>query len=300
MRKTLYPLSVLLAGVLWGFSGLFVRFLTADGLTTFEVVFLRLTVTALVAVIFFLIFKRDAFKIKLKNLWCVIGCGCMGLLGVSLCYFTTINMSSLSTACILMYTAPIFVTLASCLFFKERLSLKKIICLIVTFMGCVLCSYEQGGKALSFPVLLVGLGSGVCYASYSIFSRFALNRGVNTPTILLYTFIFAAAGSFAFLPYEHFFAAAAGGNINVLATLGIAVLSTALAYLFYTLGLKGVENGKAAILSCIEIVSAAVVGVIAFKEYPDLLQFSGIIMVIVAVVAMNLNFKKKDKKNDKA
>lgn len=298
MKKALYPISVLLAGVLWGFSGLFVRTLTAGGLQTFEVVFLRLTATAVSAVIFFLIFKRDAFKIELKNLWCVLGCGLMGLLGVSLCYFTTIDMSSLSTACILMYTAPIFVTVASCIFFKEKATLKKVICLAITFAGCVLCSYEKGGTSFSIPVLLVGLGSGICYASYSIFSRFAINRGVETPTILLYTFIFSALGSFAFLPYEHFFTAVANGNVNVLATIGISVISTALAYLFYTLGLKGVENGKAAILSCIEIVAAAVVGIIAFKEYPDLLQTFGIIMVISAVTAMNLNKKKKEEKND--
>ena len=72
---------------------------------------------------------------------------------------------SLSTAAILLYTAPTIVMLLSALFFKEKITPIKLAALVMAFAGCCLVSgLGQGENALSLGGLLFGLGSGVGYA----------------------------------------------------------------------------------------------------------------------------------------
>lgn len=294
MKKFFPPLCIFLAAVFWGLSGYFVRETGSYGFSTFEIVFLRLLLACLFALIFFLCFNRKVFKIKLKDLWCFLGTGAVGVFGTSLCYFLTMERASLSTACILMYVAPIVVITLSVILFKEKLTPIKIIGLITTLTGCVLCSYEVGGFKMTIPTFLIGVGSGVCYGLYSIFSRFALNKGYKTETILLYSFIFATIASAFFIPYDSFATNLQHLDKTWLLFLGLGLLSTAAPYAFYTLGLNNIENGKASIIACFEIVASILVGLIAYHEIPTTLKIIGIIIVFISVVALNITPRKKE------
>lgn len=293
IKKHIYPIFVFLAGCLWGTSGIFVRGFESSGISMPEIVFIRALFSAIAITVLMLIINRNALKIRLKDCWVFIGTGIVGILGTSFTYFTTIELSSMAFACVMMYTAPIFVAVFSRIFFKEKLTILKIMCLIITFVGCILCCYTDGGLSAPFEVVLLGLGSGLTYASYSIFSRFAINKNYSTETIVSYSFIFMFVGSLVFLPYQTFAENLVSGKIDFLNCLGVGIISTALPYIFYTLGLKGVENGKASIISCIEIVSATILGLIVFSEVPSALSIIGMITVIVGVVMMNI--KKEDK-----
>lgn len=258
LKEIFFPACVLLAGILWGTSGLFVRNLEANGVSMAEICFLHMTTAMLMLVLVFAIIKPTAFKIKIKDAWIFICSGVISILGTSFTYFTAIELSSMSFACIMMYTAPIFVAIFSRVLFKEKITLWKVVCLVVTFVGCVMCSYQEGGFSVDFGVIMVGLASGVTYASYSIFSRLAINKGYESETILCYSFIFASIGSAILVPYNEFSYNISNGNINLFIVLGLGLIVTAIPYLCYTVGLKQVETGRASIMACIEIVSATV------------------------------------------
>ena len=295
MKKFISPFLVFLAAVFWGLSGYFVRETGKFGFSTFEIVFIRLTIACIFALLFFAVFNRSVFKIKLKDLWCFIGSGAVGVFGTSLFYFLTMERASLGTACILMYTSPIVVITLSIILFKEKLTPIKLIGLITTFIGCILCSYETGGFEMTVPTFLIGLCSGICYGLYSIFSRFALNKGYKTETVLLYSFIFASLASMIFVPYESFISNVSLLDDTALYFIGLGLLSTVTPYTLYTLGLKNMENGKAAIIACFEIVASIFVGLIIYQEIPSLVKIIGIVIVFASVVALNLNdFKKKE------
>ena len=297
MKKYIYPLCVLLSAIFWGTSGCFVRILTSLNFSTYEVVFLRLLSALLILIIGFSIFNRKAFKISLKDLWCFIGTGVVGLLGTSICYFSTIKSASLSTACILMYTAPIFVIVFSSFLFKEKITLIKIISLVITFGGCILCSYTASGFSLTVPTFIIGIGSGLCYGSYSIFSRFAINRGYKAETILIYTFIFAFLGSTLFVPYSSLINNLTKTSSYILPLLGLGVIATAVPYWLYTIGLKKTENGRASIIACMEIVSALMVGLILYNEIPSIYNIIGIILVFIAVIISSVKLKNTKRKS---
>ena len=119
----------------------------------------------------------------------------MSLLLFSLCYFKAMDYMSLSNAAILLYTAPCFVILFSALLFKEKITARKLAAMLIAFTGCCLVSGIGAGSKISTTGILFGLGSGICYALFSIFSRFAINRGYSTFTINFYTCLLAGVVS---------------------------------------------------------------------------------------------------------
>ena len=70
---------ILLAGILWGCMGLFVRPLSQKGLNSWDIVFLRAVLTAVCMGIFLLIYDRRLFRIKLKDIWCFLGTGLLSI-----------------------------------------------------------------------------------------------------------------------------------------------------------------------------------------------------------------------------
>lgn len=290
--KKLALLLIFLAGCLWGVMGLFVRTLTAAGLTSFQIAGIRSVLTALMLIPVLLISDPSLFRIKLKDLWCFLGTGVLSITFFNCCYFFAINETSMSVAAILLYTAPIFVCVMSALFFKERLTKKKLIALCVCFVGCVLVTDVFFSEArISLIGFLTGLGSGLGYAFYSIFSRAAINRGYKTLTILFYTFLFSSVSLFFIVDLSPVFTMVADGSFPWVQALLQATVSTVIPYLVYTVGLKYTENSTASIIASAEPVVATLAGLIFFSEVPSLISAAGILLVLGSIIILNIKGK---------
>ena len=275
---------ILAAGALWGSMGLFVRNLNDAGLGSAEIAQLRCVVTALILFFFLLVRDRSLFRIRLRDLWCFVGTGILSIVFFNLCYFETIRRASLSVAAVLLYTAPAFVILMSALFFHEEITRRKILALILTLIGCVCVSgLLRGGAALTPAGFLTGIGAGVGYALYSIFSRFALERGYRSLTISFYTFLFAVLGTVPFVSMEKVAGALASGPSMTAFILLFGIVTTVFPYILYTKGLEGVENGRASILASVEPVVATILGIVIFSEALHMDEIAGILLVLGAI-----------------
>lgn len=187
---------VLLAGILWGFLGIFARVLGQYGLEAMQVVMVRSIIAAAVLFLLLLIRDRSQLRIRIRDLWCFLGTGICSIVFFNYCYFTAVSIMSLAAAAVLLYTAPVFVMILSAILFGEKITFRKWIAIACTFTGCLLVTGIVGSSArLSARGILVGLGAGVGYALYSIFSRYALNKGYSSFTITFYTFLIAAVVS---------------------------------------------------------------------------------------------------------
>ncbi len=278
-------LLILLAGILWGCIGLFVRPLNTMGLAAMDIVLIRAFGTCIIFALFLLFYDRKLFRIRLRHLWCFFGTGVCSIVFFNFCYFKAMTITLLSVAAILLYTAPVMVMLMSRIFFKEAFSGQKAVSLILTFTGCVLVTGLIGEQAaLSVPGIFIGLGAGFGYALYSIFSRFALERGYNSLTITFYTFLFAAVGSIPFVNAPEVFHIVTKDIGSILFSLAFSLISTVIPYWAYTVGLKYVENGKASILASIEPMVASVMGILFFKEPFTVSGAIGILLVWAGVI----------------
>lgn len=291
--KNKYAVSVILAGSLWGFMGFFRRTLDVMGVSAISCIAVRCSFAAVLFGVVLLVSDRSAFKIHLKDVWIFIGSGIVSLLIFGLCYFKAMDYMSLSAAAILLYTAPCFVILFSALLFKEKLTAQKLIAMVLAFAGCCLVSGIGGGGARITPVgLALGLTTGVCYALYSIFSRFALNRGYSSLTINFYSCLLAAVGATMIGGTEYLdIITQTAPNFGFAFATGL--VTCFLPYLLYTRGLEGLENGKASIMASVEPVVATVVGIAIYNEALTPMSAVGIILVLSAIVLLNIRLRKK-------
>lgn len=285
MRFGAYGL-IALAAALWGIISLFVKGLAAYGFTPLQIVALRTALSAAALFAYMLAADRRGLIISLADCRYFIGTGIGSILFFNWCYFYAMNIMSVAVAASLLYTAPAFVALLARLFLGEALTARKALAIAMTFFGCclvvgVLPAFT--GKVSAFG-LLAGLGAGFGYALYSIFGKFALRR-YSAATVTTYTFIFAALASLP--PSGLWTASALVGQWQVWGyALGLGLISTVLAYLFYTIGLTHVEPSRAAVTATLEPLVAAAVGATAFGEVLSGWQLAGMALVIGGVAAV--------------
>ena len=287
-KGALGPALILLAGCFWGSMGIFVRRLGAAGFSSIQIVAIRVTLAALVFCLLLLMKDRSGFRISRKDIPLFLGLGFGSILFFTVCYFTAISIMSLSTAAILLYTSPIWIMLMSVLFFRERLTGRKLLALALAFAGCVLVSGLSGG-GVTLPGLLIGLGSGLGYGLYSILGTVALRR-YSPYTVTAYTFLLAAVGSWLICrPGEMLGLFAAAEDLPALLLLCCltALVTAVIPFLSYTLGLRSVEASRAGILATVEPLVATLFGVLVFAEPLTLLSGLGIGLILAAVVLLN-------------
>ena len=287
--KKMAPVFVLSAGTLWGLMGIFVRKLGTFGFSPLQIACLRILFGAALFLVITGCYRRELLKIRFRDVGLFLGMGLLSLLLFTVCYFTTINLASLSVAAILLYTSPIWVMLLSALCFREKITGRKLLCAAMAFGGCVLVSGIGSAASLSPMVIATGLLSAVGYGLYSIFGTFAL-RKYQPLTVTTYAFLFGALGAVVLCKPSEIITVIAsapnpGGLVLLLAVT--AFVTAVLPYLLYTVGLNQMRASAAAIMASIEPVVATTAGALVFGEALTVPAFAGIALVLGAIVVLN-------------
>ncbi|MBR4078897.1 MAG: DMT family transporter, partial [Christensenellaceae bacterium] len=150
------------------------------------------------------------------------------------------------------------------------------------------------GNAQALPInaLVTGLLSAFGYGLYSIFGRYALNKGYHPLTIAFYTFVFATIGVVFLISPQQYSLIAEFSAKDALVAVLMGIVVTVLPYVFYTIGLSGIESGSAAIMASVEPVVATVVSIFIFKEDITLWGIIGILLVLSSIIILNIKTKK--------
>ena len=287
MMKSRSYLYIIAGAALWGFIGLFVKNLAAAGFSSLQIVALRALTSSLCITCVIAKYGWHNLKIDVKDCWMFIGTGIISLVFFNYCYFSCMQSASLAVAALLLYTAPIFVMLLSLLLFGERFTLLKGLALLCTFTGCAFVTGAFSSQlTLSASALLFGLGSGLGYALYSIFGKYAVHK-YSSLTITAYTFYFSVLGS---VPLAGFNSETLT-KINldtIISSFGLALVCAVIPYLLYTKGLEQVEAGQASILATIEPFVAAAIGILYFGEPLTLSKACGMALIFASIVILNL------------
>ena len=285
MKKYLSYFYVILGGACWGFMGLFNRMLAAANATMGDRLVIRNTGALVLMTLVFLCVRRKVFRIDPRHLPIFLGSGALSIVGLSWVYFSCQMLCSLAVAAVLLYLAPSFVVLASAVLWKEKLTPRRALSVLIALLGCALVSGVIGGDlTVSVKGLLLGVASGLCYASYTVFAHYGLQH-YGSYTVIYWTFVVAGLTSLLWLNVPSL-GAVLHQPKGVLGALGLVVIATVLPYFFYTKGLEGVESGLASVIANVEPVVAALVGIIIFHETPTLWTVLGIALVLLAAVIL--------------
>ena len=291
MKRFLPVISVILAGVLWGIISFFIKALSNAGLDAIQITFVRMAVSAPLLAVAVALINRKKLKISIKDIWMFIGTGIISIVLFNVCYFYAMIRSEASVAVILLYTSPVFIMLLSALLFKEKVTIIKLIALIMTFGGCVMVAGISHGKSISPMIIVIGLASGLFYGLYTIFGRHALKK-YDSLTVTVYTFIFGLIGTLPIGNADLVIRTISNQTKLILWCIGIGIVCTVLPYFLYTWGLARMESGKAAIIVAVEPLVGAVIGMTFYNESRNITKILGIILILCAIVILNLPQKK--------
>lgn len=300
MIKKLSVLMILIAGISWGSSCLFVDSFTNMGFSSIQCTSIRLIFALPFLHLILLASGIKNYKISLKSLIIFICSGFFSVLAMCTCYYFAIANTSAAVAAVLLDTAPVFVMIMSAIFFKEKITIKKTIVLIITVIGTALASGIIGGIQGSFIGVAIGLLSGFTYALYSILTPYALRENNSPMACTTFGFTFAAIGSMIITSPENIVnVVSKQSNIpmTILFFLFFSFITAVLPFGVYTYALVHIKPDTASLLATSEPVTAAIFGATVLSQTLDVFQIIGIVLVIGAISSLNLNFKLKRKTN---
>ena len=290
IMKKPYLLLPILAGIMFGSSGIFVRTLTQNGIDQSTLLFLRFSIAILPILIAILLTDKTLFKIDLSDIPLFLICS-VCIIGLNLCYNESMNTVPLSLAAVLLSLAPIYVLVFAYVIFGEKITSKKIICMILAIFGCLLMTGVLEENLSSTPMfgIFSGIGAGLFWAVYLMASKKSIESGNHTYTILFYSIVFI---SIALIPFTDFGQISTFISIDPTLTILFLVLhstfSFALPYIFSTLSLKHIDSGISSILlSGAEPFAALIFGLLLYSEVPSMLMFCGFIITIIAMMMLS-------------
>jgi DME family drug/metabolite transporter len=274
---------VLLAASLWATIGLFYNALAGSGLPLITIVFCRAAIAATLLFLTIVWRRRSWPRLGLRDWPLFLGFGLVGVAAFYVLYIYAISLNGVGVAAILLYTAPAWVTLIGVLFLGESLTWAKSGALFLACGGCVLVSriYNLSSVHTNLPGLLTGLGAGITYGLYTVFSKVAQRR-YTTSTTLAYAL---GLGALFLLPLQSptviVDALAAPPTLLQLLTLGI--VQTLVAGLAFNAAVRILPASEASIVATAEPVIAALLGWAFLGERMDARQLLGAGMILAAV-----------------
>lgn len=295
MKRFAFLLPIL-AGISWGSVGIFVRKLTDLGMNNITILSTRVLFATILLFIIYLIFNKNLLKINPHDLWIFLCSGTIGMLALNCCYNEAINALTLSFAAILLALAPMFVIIFSAIFFHEKITAKKTICLILAIAGCICTSgiiENHSDITFSWYGILNGLAAGMFYAFYLALSKFAIKKGYNALTITFYSLLVMTISLFFFTDWQSAISIVKLSPVKLSLFMALhSFVSSICPYFLHTHSLSYLETGKAAILAESEPVSAMIFGLIIFGEVPTLIGMFGFILILTSLTLLSLKTEK--------
>ena len=268
--------------------GTIAPFVRMTGLASSEVALYR-AVLASVFIGLFLLATKQHIDLKLikKQLPIVIASGVAMAFNWILLFeaykYTTVSVATLS-----YYFAPVIVTVACPILFKEKMTPKAWICFIMSTLGLVLITGI--GKVGNPLGILFGLGAAVLYATVIL-----LNKYIKSIDGIHRTFLQFLSAVVVLVPYVAF---TDGFNFMQLdikgwgALLTVGLVHTGITYCMYFTSVSMLSGQKASILSYVDPLVAVLISVTFLEESMEWYQWIGGGLILGFTLLNEIKFKK--------
>jgi drug/metabolite transporter (DMT)-like permease len=279
-------LLIVAAAFFWGISATAAKLLLNQQIDTLLIVQTRVTFSALLMLLFLLVFRRDILRVSPADLWKFALLGIVGVAGANFTYYLAIKESTVATAILIQYTAPIAVMLYAIISRTEQLSPAKAAAALLSVAGCFLAvgAYHTGILRISTLGLVSAIASMVTFAFLNVYSRSLLQRhGLWTMTF--YSFAFASLFWLVINP-PWVIAQAAPSGSTWIALIALAIASVLIPHSLFFAGMQYIRPTRAIITSTLEPVVAIVSAALVLGELLQHLQVTGAVLVLVAVVLL--------------
>jgi drug/metabolite transporter (DMT)-like permease len=281
-------LFILGAALFWGVSATVAKYLITNRFDTLLLVQMRITLSCLILLPLFLIFRPRALRVAAKDLPDFALLGIVGAAGSNFTYYFAIQETNVATAILLQYLAPILVLAWAAATREERITPVKAVAAAVSLAGCFLAisGGDIGLLRLSPLGLAAGLGSAFCWAFTNVWVKRMVRR-YEVWTCVIWSFIFASVFWLFINPPWAIAAAGYGAGVWAVLLL-VAVISVLIPHSLYYTGVHHLSASRAIITATFEPVVAIATAALFVGETPGPVQVAGAAMVLAAIVILQL------------
>lgn len=279
-------LAVLIAAACWGTSALFVKLILANQqVSALALAFWRDLSTFLVLLITLRLLRPTWLTVRKGDLLWLAGLGAsIGIFHIL--WNLAVFLNGAAVATVQQAGMPAIVGIAAWLIWREPLTGRKILAVVLTFVGTVLVSGVSvlGDAELTLFGFLVGLGLPVAYAGWNLFIK-QIGGRYQPFTTLTYGFGF---GALVLLPVQFFTPQPQAVSPSMLLCFaGLIGIATIGGFSIYTFALRRLQASIASILAMVEIPIVAVYSYLLLGERMTIDQVIGSILVVAGVLMLS-------------
>ncbi|WP_124726772.1 DMT family transporter [Staphylospora marina] len=296
MLNALGPLQVASAAVIWGSIGLFVNRIPLPAMT---ITFFRVFVAA-VSIFMILLLTASLKSLVLKDrktVWLVFLMSLFYTFNWVL-FIQALKLTTITNAVLSYYTAPAFMAVLGWIFLKERLDLKGLFFIALSFFGLYLVFIpETSGGTSHMTGLMYGVAAGFVYALAVVTSK-AIKESLDSWTM---AFFQTGIGTLVLLPFVIF---EIGNPLTIqldvtgwmfLVIIGLVHTTVALA-LFFS-GIRSISAKQVGLIMYLDPLSAVFFSKVVLNERIDVYTIAGGILILVSGI-LSVLAEERNKKNE--
>ena len=260
----------------FGTLGIFVRNISVS---SGELALYRAVLAALLLGAWLLVTKQKIpfSKIRKEVVLLLVSGAVMGINWIL--FFQAYKYTTVSLATLSYYFAPVIVTAASTLLFREKLTGRQILCFVMSTLGLVLITGTVGAKGGSDLIgVLFGIGAAFLYATVILLNKFIRNvDGIHR------TFLQFLAAIAVLIPYVLLTGGSTLGSLDGkgwICLLIVGLVHTGVFYCIYFSSMKELPGQETAILSYIDPLVAVIMSVTVLGEPLSWLQALGGLLIL--------------------
>lgn len=263
----------------------------ADGISTNSLLFFRFFLAAIVFAIAITVTK-GSFRVTRKESLVVVALGLLFSASSMTLYYSFQHIAT-GVASTLLFLYPLLVAIIMTLFFREKISWRTLLAIVVAFLGIAVLN-QGGDGTLNFIGGLLVFISALTYAVYIVI----LNRSLTNVSPLTLSFYVAICCASCNLIH-----AMIDPNIqfeiltapkHLLVAVALAVFPTVVALSLLAVSVRKIGSTPTAILGALEPLTAVLIGVVLYSEPFTFSLSIGILMILSSVLMVVLPKKKGD------
>lgn len=274
--------AVLLSSFFFGFNGYFGKVGFELGYTPLRLLTVRFTVAAIVMWGIMVWYGKNKGGIPRTELASLAVQGVAYAL-TSLGFFKALDVMPAGLVVVLFYVHPLITMTAARIIWGERVNKSMLGAVILALVGTALVTWSDGGRTIA-PLGLLWIAFSACsYAAFTLIGQKTTGK-LDATVVTGYSITFCALFLSLLNPPLYMLS----GELTAtmwLVGLGIGIICTALAILFYVVGIKSIGASRTAILSAAEPLSGVLIAAVLLNERLFAWQYVGMALIVAAVAA---------------
>ena len=259
--------------------------------------FQALSVSSAFAFVFLLLLNiingslKEMKHYRVRDYLLMAGLGFLGLFLYSALYYYGIGVLGSQEACILNYLWPMMIVVFACIILKEKLTARKIIAMLLSFVGIVVLTL--GGSGVSTGNRLFGITAcvtaAVCYGLFSVLNKkHALNQNITMMWIWLTTAVCSLIAGLLFETWQPV------EGLQWAGLLWLGGVVNAVAYLLWAIALKGAsDSAKIANLAYLVPFLSIILSAAVLHEAITVNAVIALVLIVSGILLQSIRLKKQ-------